>query len=211
MKLVALELSTKMGSIAFIDSGEIIKECTWEEKFENRQQLFDALQSLQLDWDSIDGYVVGRGPGSFSGLRISFSVINTLASPGKNKVFSHNSCSALALRYFSDHTVVVGDARRNQLWIGEFDGVSLIKKFELISYDQLNKFILKNTIVVSPDQDRLKDLLTPYQQPIHQNPVYPTAGELGKIVYENILNNKDFEPFEPLYLHPPVFIEPKFK
>ena len=34
--------------------------------------------------------------------------------------------------------------------------------------------------------------------------------DLAKIVYKKIVNNDKLEEFEPLYLHPPVFIEPKF-
>jgi tRNA threonylcarbamoyladenosine biosynthesis protein TsaB len=40
-----------------------------------RQQL----QSLDLDWADIQGIVFYKGPGSFTGLRIGASVVNTLA------------------------------------------------------------------------------------------------------------------------------------
>ena len=53
MKLIALELSTRMGSVALLENGEIKREITWEEKFKNRQQLFDALKELDVDWLSL--------------------------------------------------------------------------------------------------------------------------------------------------------------
>lgn len=211
MRLVSLEMSTCMGSIALIENGNIQVEYDWKERLEDRQQLFDALKKLELDWDTIDGFIVGRGPGSFSGLRISFSMVSALAAPGNQKIFAHNSCVSLASKFSSPSTMVVGDARRGQLWVGLFNEVSLVKDFELIQYNQLPEIIDEKTIIISPDQDRLTKLLNPYQSNDLQKPFYPTAGLLGEIVYKKIRQGNDLEKTEPLYMHPPVFIEPKYK
>ena len=89
MKILALELSTKFGSIALLEDGLIKKEINWIEQFNDRRQPFEALDKFKTDWSSIDVYVVGRGPGSFSGLRVAFSVVNALALPNQNKVIAH--------------------------------------------------------------------------------------------------------------------------
>lgn len=211
MRLVSVELSTRIGSIALVENGQIQSEYNWEERFEDRQQLFDALKKLDLDWNYIDAFVVGRGPGSFSGLRISFSMVNALSAPSKQHVFAHNSGASLAAQFSSSSTVVVGDARRGQLWVGLFQEHSLVRDFELIKYSQLNTMIPEGSLVISPDQDRLVDILSPFQDEELQRPLFPTAGVLGQIVYNNIERADDPEPFEPLYMHPPVFIEPKYK
>ena len=211
MKLIALELSTRMGSVAFLENGEIKEEITWEEKFENRQQLFDALKKLDVDWNSIDTYVVGRGPGSFSGLRVGFSVVNSLAAPNKSNVYAHNSCVGFR-KFFSDkEIIVVGDARRDQLWIGSLFNEKILIDFKLISYDDLSSYVSEKISLISPDQNRLKELLTPFQDKELQKSFYPKASEIGLVVYNNILNGLMCEKFEPLYMHPPVFIEPKYK
>lgn len=41
--------------------------------------LDDTLKSQQKDWSDISGLAVMRGPGSFTGLRIGITVMNTLA------------------------------------------------------------------------------------------------------------------------------------
>ena len=210
MKILALELSTKIGSMALLEDGQICKEIQWEEQFKDRRQPFDALDELDLDWSSIDLFVAGRGPGSFSGLRVAFSVVNALALPNHNKVIAHNSAETIASKFESSDVLVVGDARRKQLWIGKFKKSKLIEKFKLIEYHELESFIDEKTIVLSSDYDRLSFLLDSFLETDHRKCFYPSAEDLAKIVYKKIVNNDKLEEFEPLYLHPPVFIEPKF-
>lgn len=42
-------------------------------------QLENLLTSVQTDWTQLQGLVVFRGPGSFTGLRIGITVMNTIA------------------------------------------------------------------------------------------------------------------------------------
>ena len=210
MKILALELSTKFGSIALLENGLIKKEINWIEQFNDRRQPFEALDEFKTDWSSIDVYVVGRGPGSFSGLRVAFSVVNALALPNQNKVIAHNSAETIASKFESSDVLVVGDARRKQLWIGRFKKSKLIEEFKLIEYHELESFIDEKTIVVSSDYDRLSFLLDSHLKTDFRKCFYPSAEDLAKIVYKKIVNNDKLEEFEPLYLHPPVFIEPKF-
>ena len=163
MKIFSIELSTKHGSIALLEDGVAVAEKSWVEDFKNRQQLFDALAALDLDWDRVDGFVAGRGPGAFSGLRISFSVINALAAPGGKPVYALNSGAALAAQWGTSRTVVVGDARRNKVWAGLFLDHELHGEFQLLECDELVNFVPSDALVLSPDHDRLEELLKNFQ------------------------------------------------
>jgi tRNA threonylcarbamoyl adenosine modification protein YeaZ len=208
MKIFTIELSSRFGSIAVLEDGKVIREMSWEENFKNRQQLFDSMKELESDWDSVDLFAVGRGPGAFSGMRISFTVINTLAAPLKKPVYALNSGAALAARIGAEKTAVVGDARRNKVWAGVFCGSEIEKPFELMELDNLKEFVPEGTLVVSPDQDRLTELLANFQA--LEKPEFPTAGKLGELVFQRLEKGIESEPFEPLYMHPPVFIAPRF-
>lgn len=208
MKIFAIELSSRFGSIAVLQDGQVIREMSWEENFKNRQQLFDAMAELESDWESVDVFAVGRGPGAFSGMRIGFTIINTLAAPLKKPVYALNSGAALAAQVGSEKTVVVGDARRKKVWAGVFSGSELENEFELMELDALKAFVPEGALVVSPDQDRLPELLAGFQS--LEEPVFPSAGKLGELVFQRLENGIGSEPFEPLYMHPPVFIAPRF-
>jgi len=210
MRIFSIELSSRFGSIALVEDGAVIAEKSWEENFKNRQQLFDAMASLDVDWAGIDVFAVGRGPGAFSGMRIAFSVANSLAAPDGKAVYALNSGAAVACQCGAKYTAVVGDARRNQVWAGVFKGVELEKDFELMALEELKNFIPAGALVASPDHDRLEGLLAPFNKPQNQRDAFPTAGTLGMLVYQRLENGVATEPLEPLYMHPPVFIAPRF-
>ncbi|MCF7847390.1 MAG: tRNA (adenosine(37)-N6)-threonylcarbamoyltransferase complex dimerization subunit type 1 TsaB [Kiritimatiellales bacterium] len=214
MKIFAIELSSKHGSIALVEDGEVCTEESWIENFKNRQQLFDSMAGLKVDWDTVDVFAAGRGPGAFSGMRIAFSVARSLAQPGGKPFYALNSAQALAAQVAqetgADRVAVVGDARRRQVWAGLFCAGELEKDFELMELDRLKDFIPDGTLVVSPDHDRLEELLSTFQTLEKAVSVFPTAGKLGQLVFQRLENGVGSEPDEPLYMHPPVFIEPRF-
>ncbi len=210
MRIFAIELSSRFGSLALVEEGAVVAEKSWEENFKNRQQLFDALAAMEIDWNSIDCFAVGRGPGAFSGMRISFSVVNSLAAPGGNPLYALNSGAALAAQVDAARTVVVGDARRNKVWAGVFSGRELEKEFHLLERDELAGFVPQGALVVSPDHDRLEELLAGLRIMESAGPVFPTAGKLGQLVSQRLEKGIESELFEPLYMHPPVFIAPRF-
>ncbi len=76
--------------------------------------------------------------------------------------------------------------------------------------DALPAFIPQGALVASPDHGRLEELLAPFNTPENPADVFPTAGALGMLVHQRLENGVASEPFEPLYMHPPVFIEPRF-
>jgi len=210
VRIFAIELSSRFGSVALVEDGKVVLEKSWEENFKNRQQLFDSIAELGLDWATVDCFAVGRGPGAFSGMRIGFTVVNTLAAPDQKPVYALNSGAALAAQLGAEKTAVVGDARRGKVWAGIFSGAELEKDFQLMELDELKDFIPEGTLVVSPDHDRLTELLSNFKTLDPADAVFPTAGKLGELVFERLEKGVESEPFEPLYMHPPVFIEPRF-
>jgi tRNA threonylcarbamoyl adenosine modification protein YeaZ len=208
MKIFAIELSSRFGSVALVENGHVVLEKSWEENFKNRQQLFDAMAGLNIDWDEVDLFAVGRGPGAFSGMRIGFTVVNALAAPLKKPVYALNSGAALAAQVGAGKTVVVGDARRNKVWAGIFSGSELDTEFTLMERDELKGFVPADALVVSPDYDRLEELLEGMN--VQKETLFPSAGKIGELVSARVEQGIESEEFEPLYMHPPVFIAPRF-
>ena len=74
MKLLAIDSSGLVASVAVIEDDNLIGEYTINYKKTHSQTLLpmlDALaQMVELDLHSIDAIAVAKGPGSFTGLRI---------------------------------------------------------------------------------------------------------------------------------------------
>jgi tRNA threonylcarbamoyl adenosine modification protein YeaZ len=245
MTTLGIELSSRQGSVALLKDGDLLAEKSWiAERVRHNtvfQTLDDLMQTTGVSYNDISLYAVGRGPGSFSGMRMSFAIAQALALPGKTEVRAVSSGAALALHVARtvlsaqdqreqagmpapQKIAVVGDARRGQIWLGLFkptakgrdrtrtesppaEGcptgrggfvVTQTGDWALVPYDEVS--IPEKTIVVSPEAERLEK-------------TFPGIGEArfphAKEVAELALMQPESEPLDPLYLHPPVFTEPK--
>src|SRR6266496_5832414 len=73
MKILALELSTSRGSLAWLD-GEIEFTREWPNDRKNSAAFFENLQAVQRKFGAPETITVGLGPGSYAGTRIAISV-----------------------------------------------------------------------------------------------------------------------------------------
>ncbi len=168
------------------------------------------LEKAGLSLKDIDVLVVGKGPGSFTGLRISFSVIKAFSialSKPVIEVSSFFSC-AYILRKRAEKIGVVSDARRGLIYLGVFKsrpaGLVKIGQEKLAGLDELLKSepeVLFTTYDAALRQKILN--LNPKINFYHQD-IYPRAKYLLPEA-ESYYNKGKFTPvekLEPLYLHP---------
>ncbi|MFZ1301671.1 MAG: tRNA (adenosine(37)-N6)-threonylcarbamoyltransferase complex dimerization subunit type 1 TsaB [Candidatus Microsaccharimonas sp.] len=80
--ILLLDTSTPECRLTFID-GDWHYEATWEANRELAKGLLSYIQSQlesqQKTWQDITGLAIFKGPGSFTGLRIGITVLNTIA------------------------------------------------------------------------------------------------------------------------------------
>ncbi len=209
--VLGIELSSRQGSLALLKDGTLLAEKTWIGENVRHNVLFQTLETLLggvgVSYSDISLYAVGRGPGSFSGMRMAFAVAQALALPVKTEVRAVSSGAALALaaaREGAEQIIVVGDARRGQVWYGLFNAgrnvcPELDQEWRLVPYKEVA--VQEETLVVSSDADRLRDYI-----PQLTLSLFPLARDVAALALKQTVP----EPLEPLYLHPPVFVEPKF-
>ncbi|MFC1462656.1 tRNA (adenosine(37)-N6)-threonylcarbamoyltransferase complex dimerization subunit type 1 TsaB, partial [Verrucomicrobiota bacterium] len=108
MKLLAIEQSTSVGSIALLDDTRVLSEESWTETRGRAGNLFEMLprilEAASRTVADIDLFAIGLGPGSFSGLRTSLSAVNHLALPGRKPVLGIPSAQALAHRLMAEES-----------------------------------------------------------------------------------------------------------
>ena len=242
MITLGIECSSRQGSIALLKDGELIGKKSWIAERVRHNTIFQTLGNLMeevhISYSDISLYVVGRGPGSFSGMRMSFAIAQALALPTKTEVRAVSSGAALALQVVRtllsaqaldeqtgvsapQQIAVVGDARRGQVWVGVFNVgqasslsvleksrttvdrleacLTLVEDWKLVPYDEV--FVPEGTVIVSPEVERLTEIF-----PDIGSSRFPHAKEVAELA----LMQTELEPLEPLYMHPPVFIEPRY-
>lgn len=210
MITLGIELSSRQGSVALLKNGVLLAEKTWLGERVRHNIFFQTLETLlaetAVSYRDISLYAVGRGPGSFSGMRMSFAVAQAAALPDKTEVRAVSSGAALALaaaREGDGPIAIVGDARRQQCWVGLFHAesgcISTLRDWELVPYNELS--VPAGTRIISPEAERLTEFF-----PTLGTARFPQARDVAALA----LLQETPESLEPLYLHPPVFIEPKF-
>jgi len=122
LKLLALETSAKSVSAAVTQDGVLLAEsfqCTGLTHSRTLLPMVDALlKNAELSLDSIDGFAVAAGPGSFTGLRIGVSALKGLAWTLEKPCVGISTLEAMAYNLLCAEGLIVCamDARRNQVY-----------------------------------------------------------------------------------------------
>jgi tRNA threonylcarbamoyladenosine biosynthesis protein TsaB len=123
MKLLAIEASTEVGSVALSVDG-VVYEAMAEGNRHSGQllTLVDALlKQADVALRDCDAIAVGRGPGSFTGLRIACGVAQGLALGAGLPVVPVSSLRVLAQGVGAPRVVSAFDARMGQVYIAAFE------------------------------------------------------------------------------------------
>jgi tRNA threonylcarbamoyladenosine biosynthesis protein TsaB len=123
MNLLALETSSSIGSVALeTPGGVLVREiATPREQTEQILARTDELLRLAgLALQELDGIAFGRGPGSFTGLRVSVAVAQGLAAVGSTPLLPVSSLLCLAQRAWRERsferTLVCVDAHMGEVY-----------------------------------------------------------------------------------------------
>lgn len=226
MKILAVELSSDLGSMALIENGLVRLSKEWKaERHHGRPIFADLMQWVQtgvVGFGNMDFLAVGVGPGSFSGLRAAVSLMHGLALPGKTPVMAVSSARALAAQLLKEtgapQVVVFGDARRNELWAGCFtDHAGIVTRRGDWSVAPMASmpqgFGTPGTVWVSAEWDRLEPVVMngcPAGVKVIRQVRRPNASMVAELAEALVSHGVDGEQAIPVYLHPAVSIAPRF-
>ncbi len=135
MNLLAIDTSTELLTVAVASHGDVFSDEQGSMR-QHAQFLLPMIERLLavagLAFRQLDGIVFGRGPGSFTGLRIACSVAKGLAYAHDLPLFPVSSLAAIAhevyqteSKHMSEHHVLAMiDARMHQVYWGCFSGAT---------------------------------------------------------------------------------------
>ncbi len=124
MKILALESSGLVASVAVMEEHNLLGEYTMNYKKTHSQTLLPMLQTLtemiELDLNTIDAIAVSKGPGSFTGLRIGSATAKGLGLALNKPIIPVPTIDAMAYNLWGTDKQVcpLMDARRRQTYTG---------------------------------------------------------------------------------------------
>ena len=218
MKILALEISSARGSLAWRDDeaepsrGRWLRE--WPNDRKNSGAFFANLAELQASFGPAERIVVGLGPGSYAGTRIAISAAIGLSFGGTTSVSSSKvgrdrarpsielvgMPSICAIDCDAPEYWVVGDARRQSFFFARVHDHDVVEGPDLLSEAELRAKIDDQTAPLFATEE--------LPQFAHVERAYPSARVLARLATEA---NRRFvlPPLEPMYLREPHITQPK--
>lgn len=192
MKILALDSSGLVASVALTEDDNLIAEYTIQYKKTHSQTLLPMLEEVrrivELNMDEIDAIAVAAGPGSFTGLRIGSATAKGLAFAMEKPIIPVPTLEGLAYQMYGTDALVcpIMDARRSQVYTGIYEFVWEDSNYDMrvirgqcaVSFDEIAEEInrLCREVIFIGDgipvfRERMKEVLhVPYTlAPAHRN------------------------------------------
>jgi len=122
VKVLALETSSMVASVAIINEDKLLAEFTVNNKKTHSQMLMPIVEQvidrLDLTPSDIDVFAVSSGPGSFTGIRIGVATVKSLGQALNKPVVGVSGLDGLAfnLVHFNGIICPLMDARNGQVY-----------------------------------------------------------------------------------------------
>ena len=124
MKILALDSSGIVASVAIMEDNNLLAEYTVNYKKTHSQTLLPMLDEVvkmtEMDLNTVDAIAVAAGPGSFTGLRIGSATAKGLGLALQKPLIEVPTVDALAYNLYDIKGLIcpIMDARRSQVYTG---------------------------------------------------------------------------------------------
>ena len=129
MLTLALETSTRLGSIALGDGDRLISECALAVRATHSETVLDEvarmLDRARVDPGGIERVVIGAGPGSFTGVRIAAALAKGWCHAREVPLYAYSSLRAVAASAGRERVCALFDARRGEVYGAAYAGGGL--------------------------------------------------------------------------------------
>lgn len=213
MIILSCDTSTLLGSVAIHKDGQLLVEKSLMRQGSHSDALNllikDCLDQAKLTLNNIDVFATGLGPGSFTGIRISFNTMKTFASTFAKPMAGIDSLKSLAYlnRHQAKEICCAINAFKNMLYIATYkiegDSVIETRPPQVVRVQELHNFLQTSILFVGDGYVAYENYLKTHcsdkiirNDNIHD---YPTAVAVGFLAGPE---NKFFHWSEllPLYL-----------
>ncbi|MCR4787742.1 MAG: tRNA (adenosine(37)-N6)-threonylcarbamoyltransferase complex dimerization subunit type 1 TsaB [Lachnospiraceae bacterium] len=140
MKIIAIDCSGLVASVAIVEDDNLIAEYNVQYKKTHSQTLLPMLDEIkrmtELDLSTVDAIALSKGPGSFTGLRIGSATAKGLSQALDIPIVEVGTLEGLSCNLYGTASLVcpIMDARRNQVYTGIFSYERKEDGFELVTH-----------------------------------------------------------------------------
>ena len=218
MLVLSVDSSYSTATCALIKDDKILAEINLNDKKQHSvilMRLIDSiLKEYEIDINDIDAFIISRGPGSFTGLRIGMATLKGLAFASKKPFISVSTLDALAYNSISFQGIIcpIMDALRDNIYTclykNENNNLTPLIKEQCLNINELVTILKEQTlpiIFVGDGVAKHKEFLqenipNSFFAPNHSNfPKASSVGELGiKKINDGVIENID--SINPIYL-----------
>ena len=213
MKILHIETSSKNCSVSISDGENLL--CLCEEVSDNYKQSESlhsfvewALEGAEISLKDLDAVSLGKGPGSYTGLRIGAASAKGFCYGLKLPLIAVNSLDSMVEEFINqgyELIIPLIDARRMEVYTAIFDGKSgqMISETEAKILDEtsFSELADKKVLFIGDGARKAQEILN-LPNAEFRSDIYPSAKGLIKKSVEKF-NQQDFENvayFEPFYL-----------
>ncbi len=158
MKVLGIDTSTKVATIAILDGERVIGEYSLSKDMSHSEKLMpmlkEVLDNIDMKMEEIDLYAVGLGPGSFTGLRIGLATIKSFAHLFNKPIIGVSTLEALAYNMYLNSSVIMPmlDARRDRVYTSLYrfkdDRIEEIEGSQILEINDIGKKLDKYEDIV---------------------------------------------------------------
>jgi len=220
LKILGIDTSSKFLNIALSENKDIIKERSYllDRKHASRlvPKINELLRKSRVSINKIDAFIIGLGPGSFTGLRIGVSAIKGFCVASEKPCAGVASMDAIACNAKENDRDIVPiiDAKRGQVYSAIYQRkgglVVRLSDYLLLPIEKLLKKVKRDSIFLGDGVNLYRDKIEGYinnkRQPafLPEKYWYPGAGNLIKLGFSRVKKAKktNINKLAPLYLYP---------
>ncbi|MDO5047534.1 MAG: tRNA (adenosine(37)-N6)-threonylcarbamoyltransferase complex dimerization subunit type 1 TsaB [Anaerococcus sp.] len=208
MNILAIDTSTMISSVSISDGKEIIGDFNVNQQKTHSESLVPMIETLLsllgMEISDIDKFVIAKGPGSFTGLRIGMTIAKTLAQVNKKDLIPVSTLLALANNSSSSRLKApMIDARGNRVYGALYDkDFNELVKEDLYTIDEFSALVNEfdqEVELIGTLNEKYKDR---FDRPISLSLNFNNSigRSLIKIALEGKIENEDLYQIKPNYL-----------
>lgn len=210
--ILNLETSTKNCSVSIAENGKQLVLCELKtDGYQHAERLHQfiqwAFEGCEYSLNDLDAVAVGKGPGSYTGLRIGVSAAKGICFALGIPLIGINSLEIMAqtsTKAAFDLIIPMTDARRKEVYTAVFDtNRNFVSDTEAKILDETSfqNYKDKKVLILGDGAEKAQEILQ-LPNASYQPEILPSAKDMCAIAEQRFLTQKleDVAYFEPFYL-----------